>query len=207
MRASFRTISAFAAIALTAILLASPAISQSPYAPNVTAQQTNSVTVSSSGTATIDNTATTGVTASVSGATGVSGMTVITQSLNSPDTGVGAFSTSGSAAYFDVQVTFPTGTTAPAGATVQVCFTNPTVASDDVLMYYSGGAWVAATNVSVSGTQICGTVPLSALTGTNFVVAPPAAADYTLYYIGGFVVVIIVIALAIVIMRRPRKSP
>ena len=206
MRTS-RTTLAFALLLTTTLLMATPVISQtSPYAPNVTSSQSTTVAISGGG-GTVDDTSTTGVSATISGATGVSSATVQTQSLNAPSTGVGSFQTSGTATYFDVQVTLPTGTTAPSGATVQVCFSNPSVTSTDTLEYWSGSSWTSATSVSVTGTTICGTVPLSALSGTNFVAAPMAAADYTLYYIAGFVVVIIVIVIAILVMRRPKKSP
>jgi hypothetical protein len=82
------------------------------------------------------------------------------------------------------------------------------VASSDTLYYWSSGAWVSATSVTVntSTNTICGTVPLSALTGTNFVAAPPGT-SYTWLYILVVVVIVIVIAVAVVMMRRPKKSP
>jgi len=111
------------------------------------------VTVSG-GSASVDNTRTTGVTDSISGATGVSNATVTTQSLNSPSTGVSAFSTSGTLTYFEIKVTLPAGTIAPSGATVQVCFTSPSVSSTDILYYSGGSSWVEATGSTVTGFKI-----------------------------------------------------
>lgn len=205
MRASTRTASAFAALVAVAILTISPIFAASPYAPNVTSQTSNQVTVSG-GNASVDNTASTGVSASITGLSGASSATIQTQSLNSPSTGVGTFSTSGTAAYFDVKVTLPSGASA-GSATATVCFSSPSVSSTDTLYYWSGSSWTQASSVTVTPPKICGSVPVSALTGTNFVAAPPSAADYTLYYVGGFVVVIIVIVIAILVMRRPKRSP
>lgn len=191
------------AILATTLLISVPVhAQQSPYAPNVTANESSTVNVSG-GTATVDDTSTTGVSVSITGATGVASATVTTESLNGPSSGVSTFSTNG--AYFDVNVALPSGESAPAGATVTVCFTDPTATSSDTLEYWSGGSWNQASNVSVSGTKVCGSVPLSALTGTNFVIAP-APVDYTIYYIAAIVAVVIVIALVALMVTRRKKT-
>jgi hypothetical protein len=129
-------------------------------------------------------TQTTGVSVTSSGLT-VSHVTVVTKSLNAPDTGV----------------------TPPAGATVTVCVADPAVTGGDVLEYWSGSTWVAAGGVTITGTKICGTVPLSAVSGTNFVVAPPAVSLLSNVYIWVLVavVVIIVIGGAVWVLRRKKK--
>jgi hypothetical protein len=185
------------------LLISGVVAAQSAYGANVISSTSTTATVSSSGSASVDDTSTTGVTATISGATGVSSAVVTTQNLSGPSSGVSTFSTSGTALYFDVSVALPAGVTAPSGSTVTVCFTSSSVASTDTLYYWSSGSWATATNVSVSGNTICGTVPLSALTGTNFVAAPPGA-NYTWVYALVVVVVIVVIAVAVLMMRRKR---
>ena len=167
---------------------------------NVQAGKSDNVKLTG-GSATQDDTSTTGVSVSITGATGISNVTVSTSSTNSPDFGVSA-PTSGAALYFDIKVTLPSGATAPAGATVNVCFTDPTVASGMTLQYFDGTTWQTATGITVSGTQICGTVPLSALTGTNFA-AFAAGADYTWVYVGVIVVALaVIVAVGILMWRR-----
>jgi hypothetical protein len=53
-----------------------------------------------------------------------------------------------------------------------VCFTNPSVASGDTLKYWNHSTWATAKGVGIVGTEICGSVLVSALTGTNLVAAP-----------------------------------
>ena len=185
------------------LLISGMATAQGLYGSNVVATQSNAVTVSSSGTASVNITESTGVSATISGLTGVSSAVVTTQSLNAPSTGVTTMAAG--SVYFDISVSLPAGTTAPPGATVTVCETNPSVTSGSTLQYWSGSAWVTASSITVSGTRICGTVPLSALTGTNFVIAPPPANNMILYILVA-VAVIVIIGVAIWALRRPRKS-
>lgn len=198
----------FAAL-MGSLVLSSSALGANPYAPNVTAQHTSPSVTVTNGAATVDDTAITGVSVSVSGLTGASSVSVTTQSLNAPSSGVSAFSTSGTAVYFDVNITLPPGTVVPPGATATACFTNPSVTSSDILQYWDGTSWVPATNVSVTGTRICGTVPLSVLVGTNFVAAPPPAvpSPFPSLYFWGIVVAVVVVAIAVAIwvLRRPKR--
>lgn len=193
----------FGSLMFSLLVVSGMALAQSGlYGSNVVTSTSNNVTTNNSGSATVDNTGTTGVSATISGLSSGTSAVVTTSSLSGPSTGVGALSTG--SVYFDISVTLPAGTTAPAGATVQVCFTNSGLQSGDSLQYWTGSSWASATNVSVSGTQICGTVPLSALTGTNFAVVP-AAANYTYYYIGAIIVALVVIVIVGIMMSRRRK--
>ena len=160
----------------------------------------------SGGSGSRDDTAITGVSVSITGATGITNLNVTTSKLTGPGNGVVSVTTGGSVLYFDVNVALPSGTSAPSGATVQVCFTDPSVSSSDTLQFYSGGSWTTATGVTVTGTQVCGTVPLSALTGTNFAVYAAAGYDYTWVYITVIVVVLVVIVAVGVVMTRRRKT-
>lgn len=191
----------FIPLLLAVVFVTGRVIAASPYAPNVTVNQSSSVTITG-GTGNVDD-SNTGVSVTISGAAGIPSVTVTTEDLNSPSSGVTTFSTSG--VYFDVQVTVPAGDTVPADATDTVCFTDAGLNSGDTLDYWTGSAWASASNISISGTQICGTVPLSALTGTNFVVAA-AAANYTLYYIAAIVVALVVIIAVGVILTRRKKA-
>ena len=159
----------------------------------------------SGGSGNQDDTTTTGVSVSITGATGISNANITTSKLNGPGSGVSLVGGSGTL-YFDVNVALPSGSSAPSGATVQVCFTDPTVTSSDTIQYFSGGSWATATGITVSGTQICGNVPLSALTGTNFAVLASSGADYTWIYITAIVVVLVVIVAVGVLMMRRRKT-
>ena len=141
---------------------------------------------------------------SITGATGISNANVTTSKLNGPGSGVSVTGGSGTL-YFDVNVVLPSGTTAPSGATVQVCLTDPSVTSSDTIQYFSGGSWSTATGITVTGTQICGNVPLSALTGTNFAVLA-SGTDYTWIFITAIVVVLVVIVAVGVLMMRRRKT-
>ncbi|MDG6910659.1 MAG: hypothetical protein JRN08_09855 [Nitrososphaerota archaeon] len=201
MKSGSARTAAISSILFSVLLLSGVALAQGAYGSNVIQSKSNTVNVSS-GSGSVDNTQSTGVSVSITGLAGVNSAVVTTQSLSGPSSGVSTFSSGGT--YFDVSISLPAGTTAPAGATVTVCFTNPSVASSNTLYYWTG-SWTAATNVSVTGTTICGTVPLSALTGTNFIAATPAA-DYTLYYIAA-IVILVIIVVAFVAMRRGKKSP
>ena len=171
---------------------------------NVQAGKSTNVKMSG-GSGSEDDTATTGVSVIISGANGISNVTVTTSRLSGPGAGV-SLASSGTVSYFDVDVVLPSGSTAPTGATVQVCLTDPSVTSSSTLQYYSGGSWQSATSVKVTGTQICGTVPLSALTGTNFAVLASSGYDYTWVYITAIVVVLVVIIAVGVVMMRRRKT-
>jgi hypothetical protein len=179
-----------------------------PYGPNVNASNTSSVTLTQ-GIASVDDSSTTGVSVSISGLAGIPKVSVTTQTLNAPSSAVQNYSTSGGALYFDVSIKLPPGTTAPPGATSTVSFTSSIVSSDSKLNYWNGVAWVSVNNLSVSGNTISGDVPVSALTGTNFVIAAPLSWIYSstpLYVLVGAVVAvgIVVVSWSIWSKRKER---
>jgi hypothetical protein len=174
---------------------------------NVNSEHSSS-NFASGGQISVNDTQLTGVSVVVGGLTGVSGkVNITTSALSSPSGGVGVVTQTGTL-YFDVQVTLPAGTTAPSGAEVTICLTNPGVTSGMGLEYWDGSAWVSATSVTVHGSRVCGTVPLSALTGTNIAAVPgAAAANYTYLYVAIVVVVlVVVVVLGLVFMRRRRGN-
>ena len=192
-----------ASLTLSFLLFSAVAAAQTGlYGSNVVVSTSNTVTISSSGTGTVDNTGTTGVSATITGLTGVSNAVVTTQTLSGPSTGVSKLSVG--SVYFDLSVTLPVGTTAPAGATVNVCFTSPTVKAGDTLQYWTGSSWGTATGTTINGDKICGNVPLSALTGTNFAIAPPP--NYTIYYLAGGIAAFVIIAFVVLLLTRPKNK-
>jgi hypothetical protein len=170
---------------------------------NINAAHSTNVALSG-GQATVNDTTITGVSVVVSGMTGVSSINVTTATLGTPSLGVTGLAAG--TLYFDVQITLPPGATVPAGATATVCFTNPGVTSGMGLQYWDGTAWVDATGVTITGSRICGTVPVSALTGTNFaLVAGAAATDYTTYiYAAVLVALVVIVGVGVYFWRRRR---
>ncbi|MEO9309250.1 MAG: hypothetical protein ABI337_03040 [Nitrososphaera sp.] len=59
--------------------------------------------------------------------------------------------------------------------TANVCITHPNVVSGSTMEYWTGSSWASATAISVSGTTICGNIPVSALTGTNISIGSPSS--------------------------------
>jgi hypothetical protein len=196
-----RVTSACVGLLLFSVLLVSSAATAQLYGSNVLVSKANTAAITS-GAGIADNTATTGVLVSITGMTGVKSVVITTSSLSGPSQGISSFSGSGTLLYFDVSISLPAGTTAPSGASAQVCLTNPSVTSSDSLYYWSGSSWTAVQGVTVTGIEICGTIPVSALTGTNFVAAVSAAYDYTWVYVSVVVVVIVVVAIAFIMRRR-----
>lgn len=130
----------------------------------VLASSVSSVTVNS-GTASADHTPTTGVAVHVFGSTANDGtITVITtQSLSSASNGVGTVNLSG-VKYYDVRISGLTSGTA------KVCINYSGASSTSTMQYWTGTAWTAAANINVNGATVCGSMPVSALTGTNVAV-------------------------------------
>jgi hypothetical protein len=167
-RVSFRRLFglALASALVLVFLVSTSSFAVSQYAPNVTASETTVVPVTG-GTVSVTD-PTTGINVSVSGLTGVTGnLNVTTQTLNSPSGGVLTVSSSSNVFYFDVNVALPAGTTTPAGANATITLSNPLITSGYTLEYWDGSAWVVATDVTITGTTITATIPVSALTGTN----------------------------------------
>ena len=126
-----------------------------------TSQGSSTTTISGGGASTgpISNT---GISATISGslASG-SSVTVNAAVLSSPESGV-SVSGLGSPSYYDVKIFGITTGTA------QICIaSNPS--SGLTMQYWDGSAWVNATSITTSTnpSQVCGDIPVSALTGTN----------------------------------------
>lgn len=131
------------------------------------------------GGATADQTQQTGVSVQVSGLTGVNGsLTVITQQLKGPSQGVTA-PNGVNPQYYDVFVAPPPGTAVPSGATARVCVADSTATSGTTLVYWSGASWVSAASVTAAGGSVCGTIPMSALAGTNVAAVTPSSSNTT----------------------------
>ncbi len=108
-----------------------------------------------------DQTSATRVSVTVTGSTAVDGtrVAVVTQRLTGVKNSVGTLNLN-DVSYYDVLVAGITD-----GSAV-VCITSQTVDSSTSMVYWSGSAWYAATNVGVNGQRVCGTIPVSELAGT-----------------------------------------
>ncbi|MGP8057768.1 MAG: thermopsin family protease [Nitrososphaerales archaeon] len=131
----------------------------------------------SDGSASLDATPVTGVSVSVSGSSATQGpATISTEDLSGQPSGTGVLDLA-NAGYYDVQIT------GMSGGTAQVCISNPSVAANTVMKYYTSGGWVDAANPSVdllvSPGQVCGGIPVSALTGTPVVIGTSASTTVT----------------------------
>ncbi len=148
----------------------------------------------------------TGISVTITGSTAANGtpVGVITQDLSAPAPGIGT-SNLASPSYYDVLVTGITTGNA------QVCISFTSASSGTTMQYWSGTAWTSASNITVNGTTVCGTIPVSALTGTdialgNPVQQAPSPADNTLIYIGAGIAAIIVLVGVFMALRRKRGS-
>jgi hypothetical protein len=151
-------------------LVPARSFADSPYAPNVTASASTSVSLYGGG-GFVDDAGTTGINVTIFGLTNVTtSIVVITETLNAPDTNVPAVSSSGNVFYFDVAIVLPAGASAPPGSNATIILSNPLITPGYILEYWAGSAWLPASYVAVSGTTIEGEVPVSSLTGTNLAV-------------------------------------
>ncbi|MDG6982745.1 MAG: hypothetical protein JRM74_04750 [Nitrososphaerota archaeon] len=117
------------------------------------------------------NETSTGISVEITGSTAQAGTVVNITTVGGsslPPSGVGQLTLTG-ATFYDVKVTgISTGT-------AKVCITSKDLPADAVMDYWSGSAWLSASAISVSSSGICGSVPVSALTGTPIAVGAPAA--------------------------------
>jgi hypothetical protein len=173
--------------------------------------ESHSTTVrNNGGSATVNDTSITGISVVINGLGNFNGaITVTTADLSSPDANVGLLVSGSTPMYLDIDFSV-SGGTLPAGATATICFTNPGVTSGMSLSYWNGTAWTSATNITTNGSRICGTVPASALTGTNFGLYIPVAAaagfDYVTWGSVAAVVIIVVVGLALFMRRRGSQA-
>lgn len=138
---------------------------------NVGAYQSDVIPITNAtGTVTINDTATNGVSITISGInSSLTSIRIELANLTRPSYGVSPANFAGGVWYYDVYVV-GTGTIAP-GITAHVCITNPNVATQTAMEYWNGSAWVTPGDTTVNGATICGTVPVSGLSGTNFLIA------------------------------------
>ncbi|MCL4518178.1 MAG: hypothetical protein M1587_03175, partial [Thaumarchaeota archaeon] len=111
------------------------------------------------GTALVDQNETTGLAVGLSGVTGSFANVTSNADPTQPNgTGTAPFAT---AEYFDLKVDGVTGGSAT------VCYTGPEVNASTLVDYYFGNGWNAASNVkAVAGVNVCGSIPVPALSGT-----------------------------------------
>src|SRR3989442_5090249 len=153
----------------------------------------------------------TGSSFTINGSTAANGtpVAVTTQTLSSPSSGVVTpnLTNLNTPSYYDVLVTGITTGNA------KVCISFTPASSTTLMLYWSGTVWTRASNITVNGTTICGSIPVSALTGTNIALANPVqqtstpGTDYTLVYTGVGVAAIIVLAGVFLLLRRRRGLP
>jgi hypothetical protein len=102
----------------------------------------------------------------ISGSTPGASVFISPQVLSSHSSGVGTLSLS-NGKFFDVAISGVTTGTA------QVCVSDSLGDSKTILQYWSGSAWVTASGITVTGTTVCGNIPVSALQGTNIGAGDP----------------------------------
>lgn len=219
-RISFRRILGLAIASVLAIvfLVSAQSFAASPYAPNVTAVTSTTVTVTS-GSVSV-NAATIGMNVSVSGLTGITGsLNITTETLNSPSSGVVTISSPNNVFYYDVHIALPAGASTPSACSAAISISNSFVTSTDTLDYWTGSAWAQASGVSISGNTITGSIPCSALTGTNVAIVPAGATttststsssltstDAALLAVG-VVVIVLLIGAGILMRGRGKAKP
>jgi hypothetical protein len=118
---------------------------------------------------TADQTGTTGISVTIMGSAAPDGtsFTVISGDWGSTQpAGTGSVSL-GSGIFYDVQIEGITDGTA------QICITNAAVTSATQMQYWDGTEWVNAASQTVTGTTLCGDIPVSALNGTPIVIGTP----------------------------------
>lgn len=121
-----------------------------------------SSTLMSGGTASLNQTSSTGVVVSVEGSTAPNGtnFTVFSEDLGAMQpNGTGSISLS-SVGFFDARIE------GIRDGIARICITDGNVSSTTAMQYWVGKHWARASNETVTGSTICGTVPVSAMTGT-----------------------------------------
>jgi ABC-type transport system involved in multi-copper enzyme maturation permease subunit len=161
----------------------------------------NSLTLNNGGV-TANQGAITGVSVTITGSTAANGTPVglTTQTLSSPSGGVPTASL-GSPSYYDVLVT------GVSSGNAQVCISFTLATSSLTMQYWTGTAWTTASSITVSGSTICGLIPVSALIGTNIALGSTTPnPNPMLFYeiVAGLVAVIVIVAAALVLRRRGR---
>jgi len=159
-----------------------------------------------SGGLTANQSSTTGISVTITGSTESFGtpVDVTTETLSEPNSGVPAPDLA-SPAYYDV---FVTGILS---GNAQVCIRSRTAVSSTTMQYWKGATWTNASDIRLSAGKVCGTIPVSALTGTNLVLGTPKPTiiglDPMVFYVivGVIVVAVVTISIALVARRRERS--
>lgn len=128
----------------------------------VTPQTTTSTATLSGGSATVDQTSTTGIKVTISASTAQDGTSVTVNSQvwgTTQPPGESSVSLS-STNFFDVQ------TKGITDGTAEVCITNASVTPATVMQYWYGKSWPDAAGQAVTGTTVCGEIPVLALLAT-----------------------------------------
>lgn len=130
-----------------------------------------SITSIVNSSASADQTQTTGLSMTVNGTTGSLGMISSLDYSSQPGgTGTSPFP---SAEYFDIKAQDM------AGGTAYACYYGTEVNSTTSMDYYNG-SWISASGANaLSGTKVCGSIPVSALSGTPIAIGDTSAASYT----------------------------
>ncbi len=166
---------------------------------------TSSTTISNGGASVSQAATSISVTITGSSATNGTPVGVTTQTLSAPNTGIPSPTALASPSYYDVLVTGVTTGNA------QVCISFTSASVSTTMQYWSGTAWTSASNITVNGTTVCGTIPVAALTGTNIALGNPvqqasSPADYTLVYIGAGAAAVIILV-GVFLAPRRRRGP
>jgi len=159
-----------------------------------------------SGGLTANQSSTTGISVTITGSTEPFGLPVdvTTETLSEPNSGVPAPDLPGPA-YYDV---FVAGTLS---GNAQVCIRSRTAVSSTTMQYWTGATWTNASDIRLNAGTVCGTIPVSALTGTNLVLGTPKPTiiglDPMMFYIivGVIVAAVVTISIALVARRRERS--
>ena len=135
---------------------------------------TSSTTVQG-GSATADQSSVTGIYVQITGSSAPDGtsVTITSTDLNKNPSGTTNVMLAGGS-FYDVQVSqIPS---LGSGAFATVCVSNSRVTGATSLMkYWNGTSWVDAYDVSTSEDVICGTMPVSVLSGTPIVIGSPVS--------------------------------
>src|SRR5947209_10223366 len=159
-----------------------------------------------SGGLTSNQSSRTGISVTITGSTEPFGLPVdvTTETLSEPNSGVSAPDLA-SPAYYDV---FVTGISS---GNAQVCIRSLTAVSSTTMQYWTGAKWTNASDIRLSSGIVCGTIPVSALTGTNLVLGTPKPTiiglDPMVFYIivGVIAAAVVTISIALVARRRERS--
>ena len=159
-----------------------------------------------SGGLTANQSSTTGISVTITGSTEPFGLPVdvTTETLSEPNSGVPAPDLPGPA-YYDV---FVAGTLS---GNAQVCIRSRTAVSSTTMQYWTGATWTNASDIRLNAGTVCGTIPVSALTGTNLVLGTPKPTiiglDPMMFYIivGVIVAAVVTISIALVARRGERS--